>query len=77
MLGIDIDPDRHALNADPDPDPAKRCGSDVRPDPDPVQQHRQQEWKKCNNTSVLYFGRYRYRAAFFPQCPSTAPVQAS
>ncbi len=30
VLGIDTDPDpdRHALDADPDSDPAKLCGSD-------------------------------------------------
>jgi hypothetical protein len=32
VLGIDIDwldPDRHALDANPDPNPAKLCGSDL------------------------------------------------
>ncbi len=28
LPGIDTDPDRHALDVDPDPDPAKWCGSD-------------------------------------------------
>jgi len=28
MPGIDTDPDRHALDAEPDPDPEKLCGSD-------------------------------------------------
>jgi hypothetical protein len=29
MLGINTDSDRHALYTDPNPDPAKRCGSDL------------------------------------------------
>ncbi len=70
LLGLDndsdrLDPDRHALDADPDPDPAKWCGSD--PIPSIHHNNRNSEYN-CQGKSNFIFYNPWYEVCLIRSC---------